>query len=89
MNKDLKDLIINCESEIKNHNPTPRTVCVILQRLIESKEVTNILDLYYIVEEEPKRLLNEYMFGKSSLRYLKEKIYSMFTFKTIVQVERI
>jgi len=34
-------------------------------------------------------LLREPHFGKTSFRYLKEKMYSMFKFKTIVQVERI
>ena len=74
MNKDLKDLIINCEKEMKNHNPTPLRVCVLLKRLIE---------------DHSQYLLREPHFGKTSFRYLKEKMYSMFKFKTIVQVERI
>ena len=41
------------------------------------------------IEDNSKYLLREPYFGKTSFRYLKEKMYSMFKFKTIVQVERI
>ena len=88
-NNDLYDLLKSCEKEIKNHNPTPRTVCVVLQRLIEEKRISNIFDLYNLIEDKPKEFLRECHFGRVSFKYLKEKMYSMFKFKTIVQVERI
>jgi len=89
MNNDLKDLIINCEKEMKNHNPTPLRVCLLLKRLIEEKTISNIIDLKELIEDNSMYLLREPNFGRTSFRYLKEKMYSMFKFKTIVQVERI
>ena len=68
MNKDLKDLIINCEKEMKNHNPTPLRVCVLLKRLIEEKTISNIIDLKELIEDNSKYLLREPYFGKTSFR---------------------
>ena len=89
MNKDLQHLIVNCEKEMKNHNPTPLRVCVLLKRLIEEKTISNIIDLKELIEDHSQYLLREPNFGRTSFRYLKEKMYSMFKFNTIVQVERI
>ena len=89
MNKDLKDLIINCEKEMRNHNPTPLKVCTILKHLIEEKTICNIFQLKDLIEDNPNYLLRYPNFGRTSLRYLKEKMYSMFKFTTIVQVQRI
>ena len=85
MNKDLKDLIVNCSKEIKNHNPTPLRVIRILTDLIEEKKICDIIQLKELVEDNPNYLIRTPNFGKTSLQYLKEKMYSMFKFKTIVE----
>ncbi len=88
-NNDLYDLLKSCEKEIKNHNPTPRTVCVVLQRLIEEKRISNIFDLYNLIEDKPKEFLRECHFGRISFKYLKERCILCLSLRLLYKLERI
>ena len=89
MNKDLKRLIANILKERRNHNPIPLRVSNTIHLLIEEKTISDIIDLRDLIEYDHMYFKRMPGVNQKSLQYLKDKLYSMFTFKTIVESKEV
>lgn len=76
MNKELKELTENILKEKKSK------ISNAVYNLIEQKVINDVVDLKNMCEKNVSRLYREDGVGPKSVKYLKEKIHSMFTFKT-------